>query len=106
MSSDAVTQARQHSVGDLLRRTARRHPDKIAVINGDRRVTYAEFDASVNRCAHALAVQTTQVRRPCRHPAQEPQRQDPQAGAARRILRPRRHHLIDDLAQRWGERDA
>lgn len=32
-----------------------RYPDKVAVIDGERRVTYAEFDASVNRCAHALA---------------------------------------------------
>ena len=55
MSSDAVSRARQHSVGDLLRRTALRHPDKLAVIAGERRVTYAEFDASVNRCARALA---------------------------------------------------
>jgi fatty-acyl-CoA synthase len=50
----AVTRARQHSVGDLLHRTARRYPDKPAVVDGDRRVTYAEFDAAVNRMAHAL----------------------------------------------------
>ncbi len=51
----AVGRARQHSVGDLLHRTARRHPDKLAVVAGDLRVTYAEFDAAVNRAAHALA---------------------------------------------------
>ncbi|RBY82874.1 acyl-CoA synthetase [Geodermatophilus sp. TF02-6] len=51
----AVARARQHSVGDLLHRTARRHPDKPAVVAGDLRVTYAEFDAAVNRTAHALA---------------------------------------------------
>ncbi|MGQ4615692.1 fatty acyl-CoA synthetase [Nocardia sp. R7R-8] len=55
MTSDAVTQARQHTVGDLLRRTAQRYPGKVAVIDGERSMTYAEFDASVNRCAHALA---------------------------------------------------
>ena len=55
MISDAVTQARQHSVGDLLRRTALRYPAKVAVNDGQRSMTYAEFDASVNRCAHALA---------------------------------------------------
>ena len=49
-----VTRARRHSVGDLLHRTARRHPDKLAVVAGELRVTYAEFDAAVNRCAHAL----------------------------------------------------
>jgi fatty-acyl-CoA synthase len=51
----AVARARRHSVGDLLHRTARRHPDKLAVVAGELRVTYAEFDAAVNRCAHALA---------------------------------------------------
>ncbi|WP_448616860.1 acyl-CoA synthetase [Modestobacter sp. URMC 112] len=51
----AVTRARQHSVGDLLHRTAQRYPDKTAVVSGDRRMTYAEFDATVNRVAHALA---------------------------------------------------
>jgi fatty-acyl-CoA synthase len=51
----AVDRARRHAVGDLLHRTVRRYPDKVAVIAGDLRVTYAEFDAAVNRCAHALA---------------------------------------------------
>src|SRR5690349_10759924 len=53
--SEAVTRARQHSVGDLLRRTARRYPDKLAIVDGATRLTFAEFDAAVNRCAHALA---------------------------------------------------
>ena len=44
-----------HSVGDLLHRTARRDPDKLAVVAGELRVTYAEFDVAVNRTAHALA---------------------------------------------------
>jgi fatty-acyl-CoA synthase len=52
---NAVTRARQHSVGDLLRRTARRYPDKLAIVDGEQRLTFAEFDAAVNRCAHALA---------------------------------------------------
>ncbi|WP_016693472.1 acyl-CoA synthetase [Rhodococcus rhodochrous] len=50
----AVTGARQHSIGDLLHRTALRYPEKVAVVAGDLRVTYAEFDAAVNRTAHAL----------------------------------------------------
>jgi len=49
-----IARARQHSVGDLLRRTALRYPGKLAVVDGDRRVTYAEFDAAANRAAHAL----------------------------------------------------
>lgn len=51
----AIARARQHGVGDLLRRTALRYPDKLAVVSGERRFTYAEFDAAVNRVANALA---------------------------------------------------
>ena len=50
----SVARARQHSVGDLLRRTALRSPAKLAVVDGDRRATFAELDAAVNRAAHAL----------------------------------------------------
>jgi fatty-acyl-CoA synthase len=53
----AIGRARQHSIGDLLRRTALRYPDKPAVVAGERRVTFAEFDAAVNRCANSLADQ-------------------------------------------------
>ena len=42
----AIARARQHGVGDLLHRTARRHPDKLAVVAGDLRVTYREFAAA------------------------------------------------------------
>jgi fatty-acyl-CoA synthase len=55
MTSTDVARARQHSVGDLLHRTAQRYPGKLAVVAGDLRVTYGEFDAAVNRTAHALA---------------------------------------------------
>ena len=51
----AIARARRHSTGDLLSRTARRTPGKLAVVAGDMRASYGEFDASVNRCAHALA---------------------------------------------------
>ncbi|WP_214366223.1 acyl-CoA synthetase [Pseudonocardia sp. H11422] len=54
-TAEAIARARQHSVGDLLRRTALRYPDKLGVVAGERRVSFAEFDASVNRAAHALA---------------------------------------------------
>ncbi|HWD05224.1 MAG TPA: acyl-CoA synthetase [Amycolatopsis sp.] len=53
-TGEAIQRARQHSVGDLLRRTAARYPDKLAVVDGERRLTFAEFDAAVNRCAHRL----------------------------------------------------
>ena len=54
-TEDAITLARRHSYGDLLHRTARRDPGKLAVVAGGLRVTFAEFDTAVNRCAHALA---------------------------------------------------
>ena len=50
----AISRARQHGVGDLLRRTALRYPDKLAVVAGERRFTFAEFDAAVNRTANAV----------------------------------------------------
>jgi fatty-acyl-CoA synthase len=49
-----VQQARQQGIGDLLRRTARRNPTKTAIVANGRRATFAEFDAAVNRCTHAL----------------------------------------------------
>ena len=49
-----VVNARQHAIADILRRTARRLPDKEAIICGDVSWSYAEFDAVVDRLAHAL----------------------------------------------------
>jgi fatty-acyl-CoA synthase len=46
--------ARQHTIGDLPRRTAARYPDKLAVCFGDTRWTYREFDAICNRLANGL----------------------------------------------------
>jgi len=54
-TTTSIGRARQHAVGDLLRRTARRYPGKLAVVAGERRITYAEFDAAVNRMAAALS---------------------------------------------------
>lgn len=50
-----VGRARRNSLGELLRRTAARHPDRLGVADGARRLTFAEFDRAVNRCANALA---------------------------------------------------
>jgi fatty-acyl-CoA synthase len=52
---DPVAQARSHSLGDLLRRTAARRPDKLALVNGELRWSFAELDQAVNRTARALA---------------------------------------------------
>jgi len=50
-----VQRARAHGLGDLLRRSALRFPDKLALVSGDVRWTYAEFDAVTNRTAAALS---------------------------------------------------
>ena len=41
-------------VGDFLTRNAENSPDKIAIICGDRRVTYADLNEMSNRFAWAL----------------------------------------------------
>ncbi|WP_406675378.1 acyl-CoA synthetase [Nonomuraea sp. N2-4H] len=46
---------RQHTIGDLLRRSAARHPAKTAIVFGDLRQSYADLDLMVNRTANALA---------------------------------------------------
>jgi acyl-CoA synthetase (AMP-forming)/AMP-acid ligase II len=43
------------NVGDSLTRTAAARPGQLAVVDGPRRWTYAEFEALVNRLAHGLA---------------------------------------------------
>jgi len=50
----SVARARQHSIGDLPRRTAARLPDKLAVCFGETTWTYREFDAICNRLADGL----------------------------------------------------
>ena len=41
-------------LGELIARNARKSPDKEAVVYGDTRLTYREFNARMNRLAHAL----------------------------------------------------
>ncbi len=45
---------RQHTLGDFLRRTAQRVPGKTAIVCGDVRWTYGDFDRIVNRLARGL----------------------------------------------------
>ncbi len=40
--------------GEILRQSAARHPDRIALICGDRRTAYGELDADANRFANAV----------------------------------------------------
>src|SRR6195952_838582 len=46
--------AQRINVGDALTRSAAARPDHLARVDGDRRLTYARFDAGVNRLAHGL----------------------------------------------------
>lgn len=46
---------RRHTLGDLLRRSAARHPGKPAIACGEVRWTYREFDAVCDRLAAGLA---------------------------------------------------
>lgn len=48
---------RRHTLGDLLRRSAARHPEKLAIACGSVRWSYREFDALCNRLAAGLAQQ-------------------------------------------------
>ncbi len=49
-----VARIRQHTIGDLPRRTAARHPDKLAIRFGETTWTYCEFDETCNRLANGL----------------------------------------------------
>jgi acyl-CoA synthetase (AMP-forming)/AMP-acid ligase II len=42
------------NIGDSLTRSAAAHPGNVAVVDGDRSMTYAEFNAYVNRIANGL----------------------------------------------------
>ena len=50
-----LTPLRRHTIGDLLHRSAARHPRKLAIACGETRWTYAEFDAIADRVAAGLS---------------------------------------------------
>ncbi|QIA26423.1 acyl-CoA synthetase [Thermaerobacter sp. PB12/4term] len=50
----ALRLALRNTIGDALRRSARKHRDRIALYFGDRHWTYAGLDAAVTRLARAL----------------------------------------------------
>ena len=50
-----VRRARSQSLSDIPHRTARRTPDKVAIVDGDTRLTFAQLDALVSRAAAGLA---------------------------------------------------
>ena len=41
-------------INDFLRRAAKLYPNKIAIVDGDLRISYRDFQARVNQLAHAL----------------------------------------------------
>src|SRR5690606_11783712 len=41
-------------VGDIITRSADVHPDRAAIIDGERTLSYADFDSQVNQLGHAL----------------------------------------------------
>ncbi len=49
-----IPQARHQALGDLPRRTANRFPDKLALVDGDTRLTFAELEALISRTTAAL----------------------------------------------------
>lgn len=55
INPEALARIRTQSIGDIPRRTARRLPHKPAIIDGDVTLTFADFDAVVDRAAAALA---------------------------------------------------
>lgn len=49
-----IEQVRQHSLGDLPHRSAQRSPTKVALVDGDTRLSFAELDSVVDRVAGAI----------------------------------------------------
>lgn len=50
----AANHIRRIALGDILRRSARRYRDKIALVDGEATLTYREMDAAANRFANYL----------------------------------------------------
>ncbi len=53
-TDERVAIARQQTLGDIPRRTANRLPNKIGIIDGDLRLTFAEFELAVARTAAGM----------------------------------------------------
>ena len=54
---NAIARARRDTIGDAIRRSAVRNPEKDALVFGGRRWSYAELDAGANLVAGALMAQ-------------------------------------------------
>jgi fatty-acyl-CoA synthase len=60
-TAELVARARRNGLGDVLRRTSARTPDKLAVVAEDVRQTFGEFNSSVNRLSAGLAAEGVAV---------------------------------------------
>ena len=49
-----IALVRRQTLGDLLHRSAARHPDRVAITDGRVTRTYEDLDGDANRLAHAL----------------------------------------------------
>ncbi len=56
-ATDIIRRARGQQLGDLLRRSAARLPDKTALVFRDQSDSFAQLDRAVDRAANALAAQ-------------------------------------------------
>ena len=52
--TEKINLARQHTVGDILRRSTARDPNKLAICCGNIEWTYSEFDNICNQLGHGL----------------------------------------------------
>jgi fatty-acyl-CoA synthase len=55
LNGNEIARTRSQTLGDIPRRSARRFASRTAVIDGDKSLTFAEFDATVDRVAAALS---------------------------------------------------
>lgn len=49
-----ITILNRVAIGDIIRRTAAKYPEKTAIISSDKRISYTEFNDDCNRFAHYL----------------------------------------------------
>jgi len=54
MAAELVARARRHTLGDVLHRTARRYPERVAVKSDRGTFSYDQFETAANRAAHSL----------------------------------------------------
>lgn len=55
IADNVILRSHQHGLGDVLRRTAQRFPDKVGIICGKVEWTYAEFDRLCTRLVNSLS---------------------------------------------------